>query len=56
MIYIDVALLNEENNYFVELSDFDLICLDNIDKTLKSIEVQIFNLINQCKKKYKFIV
>ena len=49
VIYIDVALLNEEKNYFTELSDFDLICLDNIHKTLKSIEVQIFNLINQCK-------
>ena len=47
VIYIDVALLNEEKNYFTELSDFDLICLDNIHKTLKSIEVQIFNLINQ---------
>ena len=49
VIYIDVALLNEEKHYFTELSDFDLICLDNIHKTLKSIEVQIFNLINQCK-------
>ena len=49
VIYIDAALLNEEKNYFIELSDFDLICLDNIHKTLKSIEVQIFNLINQCK-------
>ena len=35
VIYIDVALLNEEKNYFTELSDFDLICLDNIHKTLK---------------------
>ena len=49
VIYIDVALLNQEKNYFIELSNFDLICLDNIDETYKSVEVQIFNLINQCK-------
>jgi len=49
VIYIDVALLNQEKNYLEGLSDFDLICLDNIDKTPKTLEVQIFNLINQCK-------
>ena len=49
LIYIDVASLNEEENYFAELNNFDLVCLDNIDETSKILEVQIFNLINQCK-------
>ena len=49
LIYIDVASLNKEKNYFDELSNFDLICLDNVDQTAKPLEVQIFNLINQCK-------
>ena len=49
VIYIDVALLKQEKNYFDELSNFDLICLDNVDQTTKPLEVQIFNLINQCK-------
>ena len=49
VIYIDVALLQEEKNYFDELSNFDLICLDNVDQTAEPLEVQIFNLINQCK-------
>ena len=31
------------------MSNFDLICLDNVDQTAKTLEVQIFNLINQCK-------
>ena len=49
VIYIDIALLKQEKNYFDELSNFDLICLDNVDQTAKPLEVQIFNLINQCK-------
>ena len=49
LIYIDVASLHEEEDYFAELDNFDLVCLDNIDETSKSLEVQIFNLINQCK-------
>ena len=49
VIYIDMALLNQEKNYLDELSNFDLICLDNVDQTAKPLEVQIFNLINQCK-------
>ena len=49
VIYIDMALLQQEKNYFDELSNFDLICLDNVDQTAKPLEVQIFNLINQCK-------
>ncbi|RPG43904.1 MAG: hypothetical protein CBC72_001990 [Gammaproteobacteria bacterium TMED112] len=49
IIYIDVASLNQEKNYFAELSNFDLICLDNIEKTSETLEVQIFNLINECK-------
>tara|TARA_Y100000816_G_scaffold162978_1_gene116634 strand:- start:459 stop:1157 length:699 start_codon:yes stop_codon:yes gene_type:complete len=49
VIYIDVALLKQEKNYLDELSNFDLICLDNVDQTAKPLEVQIFNLINQCK-------
>ena len=49
VIYIDVALLKQGKNYFDELSNFDLICLDNVDQTAKPLEVQIFNLINQCK-------
>ena len=49
VIYIDVALLKQEKNYFDELSNLDLICLDNVDQTAKPLEVQIFNLINQCK-------
>lgn len=49
VIYIDVALLKQGKNYFDELSNFDLICLDNVDQTAKTLEVQIFNLINQCK-------
>ena len=49
VIYIDIALLKQEKNYFDELSNFDLICLDNVDQTAKPLEVQTFNLINQCK-------
>ena len=49
LIYIDVASLHEEKNYFAELDNFDLVCLDNIDETSKTLEVQIFNLINECK-------
>ena len=49
LIYIDVASLHEEEDYFAELNNFDLVCLDNIDETSKSLEVQIFNLINECK-------
>ena len=49
VIYIDMALLQQEKNYLDELSNFDLICLDNVDQTAKPLEVQIFNLINQCK-------
>ena len=49
LIYIDVASLHEEENYFAELSNLDLICLDNVEGTSKVLEVQIFNLINQCK-------
>ena len=49
VIYIDVALLKQEKTYFDELSNFDLICLDNVDQTAKPLEVQTFNLINQCK-------
>ena len=49
VIYIDVALLTETKNYFDELNNFDLICLDNVDLTTKPLEVQIFNLLNKCK-------
>ena len=44
-----MALLQQEKNYLDELSNFDLICLDNVDQTAKPLEVQTFNLINQCK-------
>ena len=44
-----MASLQQEKNYFDELSNFDLICLDNVDQTAKPLEVQIFNLINMCK-------
>ena len=47
-IYIDLSELDGSKDYFADLNQFDLICLDNFDKINKKIEVQIFNLINEC--------
>tara|TARA_B100001769_G_scaffold227110_1_gene188563 strand:+ start:573 stop:1280 length:708 start_codon:yes stop_codon:yes gene_type:complete len=48
-IYIDLSELDGSKDYFTDLNQFDLICLDNFDKINKKIEVQIFNLINECR-------
>ena len=48
-IYIDLSELDGSKDYFADLNQFDLICLDNIDKINKKMEVQIFNLINECR-------
>ena len=48
-IYIDLAKLDGTKDYFTDLNQFDLICLDNIDKINKEMEIQTFNLINECK-------
>ena len=48
-IYVDVSSLKNDKNYLDGLSSFDLICLDNIHKMEKNLEIQIFNLINECK-------
>ena len=48
-IYIDLSELDGSKNYFAHLNEFDLICLDNVDKINNLMEVQIFNLINECK-------
>ena len=49
-IYIDLSELDGSKDYFAELNQFDLICLDNLDKIKEKIEVQVFNLINDCKQ------
>jgi len=49
-IYIDLSELDGSKDYFAELNQFDLICLDNLDKIKDKIEVQVFNLINDCKQ------
>ena len=46
LIYLN---LMEVKDYFADLNQFDLICLDNLDKINKEMEVQTFNLINECK-------
>jgi|TARA_B100001758_G_scaffold182318_1_gene159043 DnaA regulatory inactivator Hda len=48
-IYIDLSELDGSKDYFADLNQFDLICLDNLDKINKEMEVQTFNLINECK-------
>ena len=48
-IYIDVSTLKSKENYLEGLSSFDLVCLDNVDKATDALEVEIFNLINECK-------
>ena len=48
-IYIDLSELDGSKDYFTDLNQFDLICLDNFDQINKKIEVQIFNLINECR-------
>ena len=48
-IYIDVSTLNKNENYLEGLASFDLVCLDNIHKIGPNLEIQIFNLINECK-------
>ena len=48
-IYIDVSSLKNDENYLEGLSSFDLVCLDNIHKIADNLEIQIFNLINECK-------
>jgi chromosomal replication initiation ATPase DnaA len=48
-IYIDLAKLNEDKDYFSDFENFDLICLDNLDSLNQSLQIQMFNLINACK-------
>ncbi len=48
-IYIDLSKLNGSKDYFADLNQFDLICLDNLNKINKEMEMQTFNLINECK-------
>ena len=48
-LYIDVSKLKAENNNFEGLESSFLLCLDNVDKCEKDIQIQIFNLINECK-------
>ena len=48
-IYIDLSELDGSKDYFADLNQFDLICLDNFDRINKKMEVQIFNLINECR-------
>ena len=48
-IYIDVSTLKSKENYLEDLSSFDLVCLDNVDEATDALEVEIFNLINECK-------
>lgn len=48
-IYIDVSSLKNDKNYLEGLSSFDLVCLDNVHKIADNLEIQIFNLINECK-------
>ena len=48
-IYIDVSSLKNDENYLEGLSSFDLVCLDNVHKIADNLEIQIFNLINECK-------
>ena len=48
-IYIDLAKLNEDKDYFSDFENFDLICLDNLDSLNRDLEIQIFNLINASK-------
>ena len=45
----DLSELDGSKDYFADLNQFDLICLDNLDKINKEMEVQTFNLINECK-------
>jgi len=48
-IYVDLSELDGTKDYFVDLNQFGLICLDNLDKINKEMEVQTFNLINECR-------
>ena len=48
-IYIDLSELDGTKDYFADLSQFNLICLDNLEKINKEMEMQIFNLINLSK-------
>ena len=48
-IYIDLSELDGSKDYFADLNQFNLICLDNFDRINKKMEVQIFNLINECR-------
>ena len=48
-IYIDLAKLDGSQNYFDELENFNLICLDNIEVIKKELQIQLFNLINVLK-------
>tara|TARA_B100001250_G_scaffold216942_1_gene186100 strand:- start:672 stop:1379 length:708 start_codon:yes stop_codon:yes gene_type:complete len=48
-IYIDLSELDGTKDYFADLSQFNLICLDNLEKINKEMEIQVFNLINLSK-------
>ena len=48
-IYIDVSSLKGNENHLEGLSSFDLVCLDNVHTIAEDLEIQIFNLINECK-------
>ena len=49
-IYIDLAELDGSQNYFDELENFKLICLDNVEAINQELQVQVFNLINILKE------
>ena len=48
-IYIDLSELDGTKNYFADLNKFNYICLDNVEKANSELQLQIFNLINECK-------
>ena len=48
-IYIDLSELDGTKNYFADLNKFNYICLDNVEKANSKLQLQIFNLINECK-------
>ena len=48
-IYIDLSELDGTKKYFTDLNKFNYICLDNVEKANSELQLQIFNLINECK-------
>lgn len=48
-IYVDCAKIGTNQNIFDRISSKTLICIDNIDQSDRSNQVEIFNLINETK-------